>query len=73
MATKGQGSPGAIERGREFVNDVRTETEKVTWPTRDDLRASTSVVLVFLGILAVMVGGMDIVFQNLVLWMYRIF
>lgn len=73
MATKTQDNPGVITRGRSFVQDVRTETEKVTWPNRDDLKASTSVTLVFLLILAAMIGGMDVIFQNVVLWLYRIF
>lgn len=73
MATKTQENPNVIRRGRMFVDDVRTETEKVTWPTREDLKASTSVTLVFLLILAAMIGGMDVVFQNAVLWLYRIF
>ena len=46
--------------------------DKVTWPSRDELKASTSVVLIFLVILAVIVGVMDIVFQNIVIWLLRI-
>ena len=73
MATKSQENPGFVTKSRMFVDDVRTETEKVTWPSREDLKASTSVTLVFLLILAGMIGGMDVVFQNVVLWLYRIF
>lgn len=29
-----------------FVNDVVKEMKKVTWPTRDELKESTSVVIV---------------------------
>lgn len=73
MATKTQENPGFIARSRMFFQDVRTETEKVTWPSREDLKASTSVTLVFLLILAAMIGSMDVVFQNVVLWLYRVF
>lgn len=71
--TKAQENPGVIKRSQNFVQDVRTETEKVTWPTREDLKAGTSVTIVFLLILAVMIGSMDVVFQNIVLALYRIF
>ena len=35
-----------VDRFREFLKDVRLEAGKVSWPTRDELRDSTSVVIV---------------------------
>ena len=36
-----------LDRGiREYIKDVRVELSKVTWPTRDELRESTIVVIV---------------------------
>jgi preprotein translocase subunit SecE len=35
-----------------FVNDVVKEMKKVTWPTRDELKESTSIVIVVCLILA---------------------
>ena len=64
--------PGVIDQTRSFVQDVRVEMDKVTWPSREDLKASTTVVLFFLGLLAVVVGGMDIVFQNVMLWLLKL-
>jgi|TARA_B100000809_G_C14781622_1_gene403176 preprotein translocase subunit SecE len=44
-----------------FVKEVRTEFTKVSWPTRDDLVSSTSVVLVFSAIFAVFIGMFDLI------------
>ena len=69
---KDAGKAGVIDRTKNFAQDVKTEMDKVTWPSRDELKASTSVVLIFLVILAVIVGVMDVVFQNIVIWLLRI-
>ncbi len=65
--------PGVVKQTVSFAQDVRGEMDKVTWPTRGDLKASTTVVLIFLVFLAVVVGAMDIVFQNVVVWLFKIF
>lgn len=45
--------PGAVSRlgeyprrFREFLHEVRTELRNVTWPTMNDVRATTTVVIV---------------------------
>ena len=55
-----------------YFQDVRGELEKVTWPTREDLKAHTLVVLFFLAILSVMVGAMDVGFQRAVLTLFSL-
>jgi preprotein translocase subunit SecE len=35
----------AVDQLREFAKDVRLESAKVSWPTREELRDSTAVVL----------------------------
>jgi len=42
-----------------FVNDVVKEMKKVTWPTRDELKESTSIVIVVCLILAVFTYVID--------------
>ncbi|MBI5648740.1 MAG: preprotein translocase subunit SecE [Ignavibacteriae bacterium] len=42
-----------------FVNDVIKEMKKVTWPTRDELKESTMVVLVATIVFAIFVSGVD--------------
>ena len=68
-----QTKPNIFIQAKVFMQEVKTEMDKVTWPTREDLKASTSVVLIFLAIMAVMVGVLDVIFQNVVLALLRIF
>jgi len=49
----------AMDQMREFVKDVRLESAKVSWPTRDELRDSTSVVLVTVLLVAAFIGVVD--------------
>ena len=44
-----------------FFNDVKLEMGKVSWSTRDELIASTIVVIVSLAILSVFIGVCDVV------------
>ena len=48
-----------MEQVREFVKDVRVESSKVSWPTRNELRDSTIVVIVAVLIVMVFVGVVD--------------
>jgi len=51
----------AIDQLREFVKDVRLESAKVSWPTRDELRDSTTVVIVTVIMVAAFIGVVDVV------------
>lgn len=51
---------------QEFFEGVQTEMKKVTWPDRDQLRNATAVILVFVIILAIIIGLMDSVFSAVV-------
>ena len=46
-----------------FLSDVSAEVKKITWPTRDDLRKATMVILLFVVVVAIIIGTMDIVLQ----------
>jgi len=46
-------------RAREFVREVRAELSKVSWPTREELRDSTLVVIVTVLIVAAFIGVID--------------
>ena len=37
---------GQVERLSTFLNDVRAEMRKVVWPSREDVRSTTSVVVI---------------------------
>jgi len=45
-----------IERIKLFLAETRTELKKVTWPTREELKESTIVVIVSTFIVTVFVG-----------------
>jgi preprotein translocase subunit SecE len=49
----------AMEQVREFIKDVRVEATKVSWPTREELRDSTIVVIVTVLIVAAYIGLVD--------------
>ncbi len=50
---------GWTDQAREFLKDVRSETAKVSWPSRTELRDSTIVVIVTVLIVAAFVGLVD--------------
>ncbi len=51
---------GLVARVQGFFEDVLAELKKVTWPAKEELKASTSVVLVLLLLFAAVVGVMDV-------------
>ena len=42
-----------------FVNDVVKEMKKVTWPTRDELKESTTIVIVVCILIAIFTYAID--------------
>lgn len=67
MATQAESKPGLIQKTRTFFDEVWTEMQKVTWPTRDDLKSSTQVTLILLGVVAAIIFAYDQVFQVTIL------
>ena len=62
------------QRTTSFVQQVRGEMHKVSWPTWEDLRRSTLVITVFVLIIGVIIGIMDSLFSLvLIKWMGRVF
>ena len=54
---------GRIARFIQFLRDVRNELRKVTWPTFDELKKATTVIIIFVTVLGIMIGLMDSLFQ----------
>ncbi len=50
-----------------YLRDVRAEVRKVSWPTLDDLRKSTVVIIIFILILGAIIGLMDLAFSKLLI------
>jgi preprotein translocase subunit SecE len=48
------------------VEEVQVEMRRVTWPDREQLRNATIVILIFVMILAIIIGIMDTAFSWLV-------
>lgn len=54
----------SIRSARDFVSDVRTELQKVTWPDTAQLKNSTFVILVFVVALTIVIFAMDFAINN---------
>lgn len=56
---KNEALRGPLASLREYVKDVRVEMSKVSWPTREELRRHTLVVVVMVAMVAVFTGIVD--------------
>ncbi len=56
----------SIAQLREFVSQVPGEMKKVTWPDWEQLRNATAVIIVFVLVVAGIIGLMDLVFRQVV-------
>ena len=60
----------AARQAAAFVGDVNAEIRKVTWPDRQQLRSATGVIILFVVIVAIIIGLMDVILQGiLVKWL----
>jgi preprotein translocase subunit SecE len=48
-----------VERTRTFLQQVIVETKKITLPSKEDLRESTTVVIISVILLAIILGIVD--------------
>ncbi len=55
-----------LARMREFITQVQAEMKRVTWPDFEQLRNATAVIIVFVFVVAGIIGLMDMVFRNVV-------
>ena len=55
-----------FRRAQEFVREVVAEFRKVTWPSRQELINSTVVVITVTVVVALFLGGVDIVLARIV-------
>jgi len=59
--------PSVRERATRYLREVRAELNRVTWPSRQELIASTVVVLVVVGVLSAYLGAWDALFT----WLFQ--
>jgi preprotein translocase subunit SecE len=63
---------GYLVRLSNYVQETREELRKCTWPTWDELKGSTVVVVISIAILGVYTVGVDFVLALFVRWMTQI-
>jgi preprotein translocase subunit SecE len=72
QATVTESQPGIVQRVVTFYEEVRTEMDKVTWPTMDDLKVSTQVTLLLLAFMATIIFFADRIFQFVMLFLLKL-
>ncbi|MDZ4183232.1 MAG: preprotein translocase subunit SecE [Candidatus Cloacimonadaceae bacterium] len=55
-----------IEKMTRFFRDVRSEMKSVTWPSYDDLKEGTIVVIVMSTIVAIFLSLVDLGFNSII-------
>ena len=58
-----------VARVRDYLHEVRVELRKVTWPTREQMIAFTSVTLITTVALTAVIFGFDVAAKEFVLWL----
>ena len=64
---------GTVTDTREFLHDVRVEMKAVTWPTKEDVIATTWVVVATLAFFAVFLWAVDLAVQHGVTALFKKF
>lgn len=62
-----EAAPSFVQRIQNFFEDIINELKKVTWPTREDLMASTKVTLFMLLVMGVVIFFFDRIFASVVM------
>ena len=68
-----QRAGGRIERVRLFISEVRKELKRVSWPSGQEVYATTIVVIVTSVLLGVYLWGLDLIADRLRIWLFRRF
>ena len=68
-----QKATGPFRRFRDFLHDVRSELRNVTWPTMNDVRATTVVVIVTVFFFGALLFVVDSLGSRFVDWIFRTF
>jgi preprotein translocase subunit SecE len=56
---------------RQFLREVRAELRKVAWPTKEEVRRYSIIVLITVILVTALVALLDWVFGTAVLWFYE--
>ncbi len=55
-----------VEDTKRFLREVKIEMNKVTWPTMQELKGSTMLVIIVSIFFAVYIAGVDLVITNFI-------
>jgi preprotein translocase subunit SecE len=55
-----------VEKPAKFISDVSQEMSKVSWPSYEDLKGSTLIVVVLSLILAIYIFSSDTILKNII-------
>ena len=69
----GEKVTGTIANTREFLHDVRVEMKQVTWPSREDVIATTWVVIATVAFFGVFLAVVDKLVQMGVAYVFKRF
>jgi preprotein translocase subunit SecE len=58
---------------KEFFRDTQSEMKKVTWPTKNEVVGTTTVVIVATIVFALFLWGCDVVFYNAIDFLFTKF
>ncbi len=64
---------GSLANMREFIHDTRVEMKQVTWPTREDVMATTWIVVVTVAFFGVFLWLVDLGVQRAVQAIFKKF
>jgi preprotein translocase SecE subunit len=69
----GEKITGTFADSREFLHDVRVEMKQVTWPAREDVVSTTTVVIATVFFFGVFLAIVDWLVQRGVTYIFKIF
>lgn len=68
-----EAQPNIIQRTRDYIDELRTEMRKVTWPARKQVHATTLVVLACVFLFAVFFAIVDLALGRGINWLIEAF
>ena len=69
----GERITGTVTDSREFLHDVRVEMKQVSWPSKDDVISTTTVVIATVFFFGVFLAVVDWLVQRGVAYVFKIF
>ena len=63
---------GYLMRTRAYIQETREELKKCTWPTWEELKGSTLVVTISIGLLGLFTFIADRVFFQVIYWLLKV-